>query len=79
MLSDRINKIAKARQYALEAERFTIAGDQALVRGDQGEHHLSRRPAGWECDCDYFRRHGWCAHTLALEWRTGDRPSLAHN
>jgi len=79
MLSDRIGKIEKARQYAAEAERFTICDDRVLVRGEHGSYTLSKNGNSWECDCDYCRRHGWCAHTLAFEWRTGSQPHMTGN
>jgi hypothetical protein len=76
MLSDRIGKIEKARQYSLDAGRFTVADDLVLVRGDHGDHTLKRDRDDWVCSCDYYRRHKWCAHTLAFEWYTGARPSV---
>ena len=79
MLSERINKIEKARRYVEETDRFTIAGDRAVVRGDHGSYTLSRQHDHWECDCDYCRRNGWCAHTLAVEWLLEERPHLSAN
>jgi len=79
MFSDRIGKIEKARQYALEADRFTIDDNHVLVRGDHGSYTLSRREDTWECSCDFHRRNGWCAHTLAFEWYTGRRPRISYS
>jgi len=79
MLSDRISKVEKARQYVTETERFTIVGDRAVVRGDHGSYTLERRQNAWQCDCDYCRRNGWCAHTLAVEWFLGERPHVPSN
>jgi len=79
MLSDRINKVEKARQYILEAERFTIYGDRATVRGDHGSYALARHHEAWVCNCDFCQRNGWCAHTLAIEWYLGERPRISSN
>jgi hypothetical protein len=74
MISDRIGKIAKAQQYALESDRFAAVGDEVHVQGDHGHHTLSRCNDGWACSCGFFARNGWCAHTLAYEWYSGVRP-----
>lgn len=77
MFSDRIGKIQKARLYALEPERFTVSGESVSVRGDHGDYILTRQDdGGWACTCGYYRRHRWCAHTLAYEWYAGLRPGL---
>ncbi|MGQ9518188.1 MAG: hypothetical protein ACUVT1_13050 [Anaerolineae bacterium] len=75
MFSDRIGKIQKARLYALEPERFTVDGEVVIVRGDHGSYILSKQAGEWACTCGYYRRHHWCAHTLAYEWLAGLRPS----
>ena len=79
MLSDRIGKIAKAQQYAGESDRFQVMGDKVIVQGDHGSYTLFRRGEGWQCDCSYYQRHGWCAHTLAFEWYSGARPKVTSN
>lgn len=79
MLSDRIGKIEKARQYALEADRFMTVDDRVIVRGDHGDYILTKNGDLWECHCDFYRRHGWCAHSLAFEWYTGSRPCVARS
>jgi hypothetical protein len=79
MLSDRIGKIEKARQYATQSERFRVVGEHVHVRGDHGSYVLTRgsEDVDWACSCDYCRRNGWCAHTLAFEWYSGQRPSVS--
>lgn len=77
MFSDRINKVEKARQYAADPDRFFLRGEEVLVRGVHGNHTLTQHEDGWHCSCHYFRRYGWCAHTLAWEWRQGLRPCIA--
>jgi len=79
MLSDRIGKIAKAQQYALESDRFTVVDDHVLVKGEHRSHTLTKRNGAWECSCSYYRRNGWCAHTLAFEWYSGVRPHVTRN
>jgi len=73
MISDRIGKIAKAKQYALEADRFSTVGNEIHVQGNHGHYTLTRVDDAWVCDCGFYARNGWCAHTLAYEWYSGVR------
>jgi hypothetical protein len=61
------NKIYKARLYAEEPERFTVLSLEVEMRGDDHMHRVSLRDGVWSCDCEFFRGHAACAHTMALE------------
>lgn len=65
--SGMVNKIHKAREYAAEPERIHIRALQVEFDGRNGNHSVDFREGRWHCDCDYFRGHRTCAHTMAME------------
>jgi hypothetical protein len=73
MDSSLANKIYKARVYAEEPERIHIHRLEVEMEGDDRLHSVSFRDNEWDCDCEYFRGHRVCAHTMALERVLGPR------
>jgi hypothetical protein len=67
MDSSLANKIYKARIYAEEPERFTVIRLEVEMRGDDRMHRVALADERWSCDCEYFRGHATCAHTMALQ------------
>jgi hypothetical protein len=35
--------------------------------GNNGNHKVDFHDGHWHCDCDYFRGHHTCSHTMAME------------
>ena len=62
-----IGKIEKAKRYAEERDRFRFLSFEVSIRGDNNDHVVKYRQGEWRCDCSYFRSHGYCSHTMALE------------
>ena len=62
-----IGKVEKARQYADERDRFTFESFNVQFHGSNHEHTVSFNGGGFLCDCEYFKNHGMCSHTMALE------------
>ena len=62
-----IGKIEKAKRYAEERDRFLFHSFEVAVRGDNNAHTVRYKDGEWFCDCDFFRTHGRCSHTMALE------------
>ena len=67
MDSGMIGKIEKAKQYAQERERFHFETFTVSIDGVNNPHIVSLAEGKWNCDCDFFRGHGLCTHTMALE------------
>ncbi len=67
MDSGMIGKIHKARRYAQERHRFHFEAFTVTVDGENNTHRVAFDHGHWQCDCDYFRTHGLCTHTMALE------------
>jgi hypothetical protein len=67
MDSSLVNKIYKARLYAEEPERIHILNLDVEMQGDDRLHRVTFTEDDWSCDCEYFRSHRICAHSMALE------------
>jgi hypothetical protein len=65
--SGMINKIQKAREYAAEPGRIHFNRLEVDFDGRNGSHHVGFNEGRWHCDCDYFRSHHTCSHTMAME------------
>jgi len=62
-----IGKILKARRYIGEPSRFSINGNDAMIKTDHGLRHLKNINLNPICECDFFKKHGICSHVIALE------------
>ena len=67
MHSGMIGKVAKARRYAEERERFDMTSLEVTVRGNNDAHRVSLSDGRWSCGCEFFNHNATCAHTMALE------------
>ncbi len=67
MYSSMIGKIAKAKQYAQEPDRIQLSQFEASFRGENDMHTIRFHEGAWNCDCNFFKDHGACSHTLAAE------------
>ena len=65
--SGMINKIQKAKDYASEPERIHFQKLEVEFDGRNGHHNVGFDDGHWHCDCDYFRHHHTCSHTMAME------------
>ena len=65
--SSMINKIQKAKTYASEPERIHFESLRVGFDGNNGKHAVEFEEGHWRCDCDYFRGHHTCSHTMAME------------
>ena len=62
-----ISKIAKAREYAEDRNRFEFKQLTVAFHGVNNEHTIGYDEGKWSCDCEYFGHHDYCAHTMAVE------------
>ena len=67
MDSGMIGKILKAKQYAQERHRIEFAQFAVTLHGENSDHQVTYDHGQWNCECSYFRSHGVCSHTMALE------------
>ena len=67
MDSGMIGKILKAKQYAQERDRIEFTQFAVTLHGENSDHQVTYDEGHWNCECSYFRSHGVCSHTMALE------------
>jgi len=66
-MMDYAGKIAKAKRYAEERERFRFDQFSVTFSGDNNPHQVSFDHGTFHCDCEFFITHRWCCHSRALE------------
>jgi len=71
MDSDMIGKIEKAIRYAQEPERFEFQNFSVKLRGEHRTHTVNYNEQRLSCTCDFFKTHGSCSHTIAMEKTLG--------
>ena len=63
-----IGKIEKAKRYAEERDdRVRFLSFSVTVQGEHSAHTVTYDRNRWDCDCSFFKSHGVCSHTMALE------------
>jgi hypothetical protein len=62
-----IGKIEKAKFYAEERDRIQFESFTVKMNGTNNAHVVGYNGGTWQCDCDFFRSRGDCAHTRAME------------
>ena len=66
--SGTVSKIQKARQYAEERdERIRFTAFTIEIAGENNRHVTKFDQGTWACDCEFFRTHSHCSHTMAME------------
>jgi hypothetical protein len=64
-----IGKREEAKRYAEESNRFTFNKFEVTFYGDNNGHRVTFENGVFICDCEFFKTHQRCAHTMALEIR----------
>ena len=67
MDSGMIGKILKAKQYAQERDRIEFTQFAVTLHGENSDHQVTYEQGQWNCECSFFRSHGVCSHSMALE------------
>ncbi len=67
MDSGMIGKIEKAKRYAQQRDRIHFQSFSVTMDGENNPHTVQYANGEWNCDCDFFRTRGRCAHTMAVE------------
>jgi len=62
-----LRKIAKAKRYVSEPDRFSINQHEVCIRTDHGTRILTEQKEGWICSCEFFKENKVCSHVIALE------------
>jgi nucleoside-triphosphatase len=62
-----VRKIARARRYRQEPERFNVQQDKIVLQSEHGVRTIRYVDGKWSCDCDFFKQWGTCSHIIASE------------
>ena len=62
-----VSKLEKARDYAKQPERFQFDTFEVTMTGKNHNHTVTYDHGKWGCDCEFFKSHGRCSHSMALE------------
>jgi hypothetical protein len=62
-----INKMQKAKEYALEPDRATFHTLEIEFRGDNNTYTITLGNDGWSCTCPGFKSYGICPHIMTIE------------
>jgi hypothetical protein len=62
-----VSDVEKAGQYAEELDRLAFISFQASFQGEHNTYTINYDKGSWDCDNPYFRTHGVCSHTMAME------------
>ena len=62
-----INKIQKAKEYALQPERATFQTFSLEFKGDNNSYQVALGNDGWSCSCPGYSKYGICPHIMTLE------------
>jgi SWIM zinc finger len=71
-----LKKRAKALRYAAQQDRYQVSAISAQMTSEHGTRDISYRDGKWSCTCEFFKVHGLCSHTLALEMIIKDQAHL---
>ena len=66
-----INKINKARSYSADPSKFTRTESGFTLQSEHGIRSLSLTASIWHCDCDFYKEHNICSHTIAVDAAVG--------
>ncbi len=62
-----LQKIAKAKRYCSESNRFKIKPNKVDIVTDHGTRNLTKQKERWICNCEFFQKNNICSHIIALE------------
>ena len=60
-----IKKIAKAKAYLAEPQRFFYRKDGIVLQSEHGTRVLELEDGNWCCSCDFYKEHQLCSHLIA--------------
>jgi len=62
-----VSDVKKSKRYSEEPERLRILSFSATFQGDNREHEITYDNGTWTSSSSFFRTHGVCAYTMAME------------
>lgn len=62
-----VSDVKKAHRYSEELDRIKMVSFEAAFRGDNKDHTVTYDNGKWNSTSSYFKAHGICAYTMAME------------
>lgn len=62
-----VSDVEKSNQYAEETDRITFLSFNLTFESGHNTHTITYENGQWDCDNPYFRTHGVCSNTMAME------------
>jgi hypothetical protein len=62
-----VSDVKKAQRYSEETERMKVVEFSATFKGDNKDHQVAYDRGNWSSTSSYFKTHGVCSYTMALE------------
>jgi hypothetical protein len=67
-----VSDVRKAKTYSQELHRIKIQSFQVSFQGDNKDHTVSYNDGIWDSTSSFFKSHGLCPYTMAMERILGD-------
>lgn len=61
-----LSKIALARKYAQERQRYEYLPDKVILHSTHGIRTITKENGHYHCTCDYYQKNGTCSHIMSL-------------
>lgn len=59
-------KIAKAKKYSTEPERFELLDDKFIIHSEHGTRTIKKDNDKYVCDCEFYQTNRTCSHIMAI-------------
>ena len=59
-------KIAKAKKYSTELERFELLDDRIIIHSEHGNRTIKKEDDKYVCDCEFYQINHTCSHIMAI-------------
>lgn len=59
-------KVAKAKRYSIEPERFEVKEDRIIIHSEHGTRTIKNFNDKLVCDCEFYQTNHTCSHIMAV-------------
>ena len=59
-------KIAKAKKYSTELERFELLDDRIIIHSEHGTRTIKKVDDKYICDCEFYQKNHTCSHIISI-------------
>lgn len=59
-------KVAKAKRYSLEKDRFKVMDNKIFINSEHGIRTIIKENDKYICDCDFYNKNKTCSHIITI-------------